>query len=184
MSQHIYAGIDWGSGEHSYTVVTLATYIGEKFRIFYSHRFTGEEVDPEVQIEKIISLLRHFNVRFIGSDYGGGFDRNYKLVKAFGSQKLKKFQYIARGSKKVTWNDKIKRYIVARTEVMSDMFNAIKAGKVEFPKWEEWHSPFKDMLSIYSEMNEQIGIIQYKHGVDKPDDTFHTVVYAFSCVYV
>ena len=169
------------TGEHSYTVLTLGTYVGMRFRIFYSHRFTGEEIDPEVQIKKIVEILRYFNVRFVGSDYGGGFNQNYILAKTFGALKIKKFQYLARSSSgKVSWDPKLLRYKVSRTEVMSDVFNAIKHGKLEFPKWEEWKEPFgQDMLNIYSEHNDQLNMIQYKHGVDKPDDTFHTVLYCF-----
>jgi hypothetical protein len=177
-TQHVYAGLDWGTGEHSYTVLTLGTYVGMKFRIFYSHRFTGEDVDPEIQLPRIIEMLRYFNVRFIGSDYGGGFHSNYKLIKEFGALKVKRFQYLARGAQKVQWNPKLKRFTVARTEVMSDIFNAIKRGKLEFPRWQEWKEPAgQDMLNIYSEMNKRLGMIQYSHGLDKPDDTFHTVLY-------
>ena len=166
------------TGEHSYTVLTLGTYVDMKFRVFYSHRFTGEDVDPEIQLPRILEMLRYFNVRYIGSDYGGGFHSNYKLLKEFGARKVKQFQYLARGAQKVQYNPKLKRYTVARTEVMSDVFNAIKRGKLEFPKWEEWKEPSgQDMLNIYSEQNDQLGMIQYKHGVDKPDDTFHTILY-------
>jgi hypothetical protein len=180
-AQPIYAGLDWGTGEHSYTLLTLGTYVGMKFRVFYAHRFTGEEIDPEVQIKKIIEILRYFNVKFVGSDYGGGFNQNYILAKTFGALKLKKFQYLARSSGgKVKWDPKLLRYKVSRTEVMSDVFNAVKQGKLEFPKWDEWHDPYgQDMLNIYSEHNAQLNMIQYKHGVDKPDDTMHSVLYCF-----
>lgn len=179
-AQPIFAGLDWGSGEHSYSVLTLGTYVGTKFRIFYSHRFIGEEIDPEVQIKHIIEILRFFNVRYIGSDYGGGFNQNYILAKTFGALKLKKFQYLARAKRKVAWDPGLLRYKVSRTEVMSDVFNAIKQGKIEFPCWDEWKDPHgQDMLNIYSENNTQLNMIQFKHGVDKPDDTFHTVLYCF-----
>jgi hypothetical protein len=178
-AQHIYAGIDWGTGEHSYTVITLGTYIDMKFRVFFTHRFTGEEVDPEVQIERILELIRYFNVRYIGTDYGGGFDRNYKLIKEFGANRVRKFQYLARSTKgKVVWDGGLQRWKVSRTEVMSDIFNAIKRGKCEFPRFVQFLNPHgQDMLNIFSEYNEQLKMIQYKHGVDKPDDTFHSFLY-------
>jgi hypothetical protein len=180
-AQHVYAGIDWGTGEHTYTVIFLGTYIDMKFRIFFAHRFTGEEEDPEVQMARIIELVRYFNVRFIGSDYGGGFDRNYKLLKEFGTQRLRRFQYLARSTKgKLVWDKGMQRYKVARTEVMSDIFNAVKQGKCEFPRFEEFYDPHgKDMLNIFSEMNEQLRMIQYKHGMDKPDDSFHALLYCW-----
>jgi hypothetical protein len=180
-AQGVYAGLDWGTGEHSYTVIFLGTYVDMKFRVIFAHRFTGEEVDPEVQLARIIEIIQYFNVKWIGADYGGGFSNNYKLIKTFGFERVKRFQYLARSSRgKVTWEDKFKRFMVARTEVMSDIFNAMKRGKCEFPRWKEFKDPFgQDMLNIFSEYNEQLKMIQYKHGVDKPDDSFHAFLYCW-----
>jgi hypothetical protein len=61
---------------------------------------------------------------------------------------------------------------------MSDIFNAIKRKQLEFPRWEEFREPFaQDMLNIFSEYNENLRMIQYKHVLDKPDDSFHALVY-------
>lgn len=174
-SQPIFAGIDWGTGEHTYTVIVLATYVDMKFRVFYAHRFTGEEVDPTIQLERICELIDYFNVRVVGTDYGGGFDRNDHLIRKFGPKRIWKYQYVARAKKKVEWDSKLGRFKTHRTEVMSDIFNAIRRGKpVEFPRWEDFRDPYaQDILNIFSEYSETLKMIQYKHGVDKPDDTFH-----------
>jgi hypothetical protein len=179
--QPIFAGIDWGTGEHAYTVIVLATYVNMKFRVFYVHRFVGQEVDPPVQLEIIDQLIRYFNVKLVGTDYGGGFDRNDHLIRQFGPERIWKYQYIARSKKKIEWDSKLGRFKVHRTEVMSDIFNAIKRGnQCEFPRWEDFHDPYAtDMLNIFSEYNEQLRMIEYKHGVDKPDDTFHAFLYAW-----
>jgi len=174
----IYAGLDWGTGEHSFTVLVLGMYVGTKFRVFYAHRFEGEETDPVVQLNIIVQMLKDFNVRVIGADYGGGFHSNDRLVREFGTQRVHKYQYMAKTKKKVNWNPNYKRWMVHRTEVMSDVFNAIKRNQIEFPRWEEWREPFaQDMLNIFSEYNETLRMIQYSHGPDKPDDTFHAVLY-------
>jgi len=182
----IFAGIDWGGGSWSYTVITLATYVGTKFRIIYQHRFTGEDMSPEVQHQKIYELLKFFNVRYIGADYGGGFASNDFLVRRFGPQRVFKYQYITRGKRKVEWDSKLGRFKLNRTEVMSDIFNSIKRNQCEFPRWEEFKNPFAmDMLAIVSEYNETLKMIQYQHSLDKPDDTFHSLVYCWlaSMVY-
>lgn len=177
-NQPVFMGADWGTSEHSYSVIVLATYVDMKFRVFYAHRFIGEEADPTTQLEKICELINYFNVRVVGSDYGGGFDRNDHLIRKFGPKRIWKYQYIARAKKKVEWDAKLGRFKVHRTEVMSDIFNAIKRGNMcEFPRWDDWRDPFgQDMLNIFSEYNEQLKMIQYKHGVDKPDDTFHALL--------
>lgn len=176
----IFAGIDWGSGEHSYTVLSLGTYMNGKFRIFYIHRFSGEEVDPQLQLQRICEMLRHFNVRIIATDYGGGFYPNDHLMRTFGPQRVHKFQYMAKNKKKVEWDGRLMRWKVHRTEVMSDFFNGIKRQQLEFPRWEEFQDPYgNDFLNIFSEYNETQRMIQYKHGLDKPDDAFHSSLYCF-----
>jgi len=166
------------TGENSYTVITLATYVNNKFRVFFAHRFVGEEVEPQVQLAKIEELLTYFNVRTIGVDYGGGFYPNDQLVRKFGTNRVFRYQYAARPKKKVEWKGQLQRFVVHRTEVMSDVFNAIKRKKLEFPRWEEFGDVYaQDMLNIFSEYNEMLRMLQYKHSQDKPDDTFHSLLY-------
>lgn len=159
-------------------MLSLGAYIGLKFRIFYIHRFDGEETDPVIQLDKICKIIKDYNVRIIGADYGGGFHANDRLTREFGTQRVQKYQYMARCRKKVEYEPKLRRWKVFRTEVMSDIFNAIKRKQVEFPRWEEFKDPYgQDMLNIFSEYNQTLRMIQYSHGKDKPDDAFHSVLY-------
>ena len=180
-AQEFFVGIDWGTGENAYTVICLGTYIENKFRIVYIHRYTGEDTEPPKQLAKIIELCETFNVRLIGADYGGGFDRNDTLVRKFGPERVQKFQYIARPKKKVEWDGRLLRWKCHRTEVMSAIFNAIKRGNVfEFPRWKEFAEPHAvDMLNIFSEYNETLKMIQYDHPAGKPDDSLHSILYCF-----
>ncbi|RPH40308.1 MAG: hypothetical protein EHM87_22450 [Burkholderiales bacterium] len=176
----VFMGVDYGTGEHSYTAITLGTYVNMKFVIFYMHRCTGKETEPPVQLEMICDLVRRFNVAVIATDYGGGFDRNDHLVRQFGPQRVHKFQYMARCKKKVEWDGKLLRWKVHRTEVMSDIFNAIKRGVFVFPRWEEFQDPCaSDMCNIFSEYSETLRMIQYMHSPDMPDDCFHSLLYCF-----
>jgi hypothetical protein len=162
----------------------MATYVDMKFRVFYMHRCVGDLIDPQPQLDFICGLISRFNVRVVGVDYGGGFDRNDHLMRKFGPQRLAKFQYMARAKRKVEWDPRLLRYKVHRTEAMSDIFNAIKRKQFEFPRWEEFHADGKapyatDMLNIFSQYNETLKMLQYMHAPDKPDDTFHSLLYCF-----
>lgn len=177
-NQPVYMGVDWGSGTNAYTVITLGTYEGLKFRVFYMHRFVGEDIDPLVQIERISEIIAEFNVAVVGCDWGFGFASNDMLIRRFGRQRIFKFHYMARCRKKVEWDQTLMRFKVHRTEVMSDVFNAIKRGHFVFPKWESFKTPYaQDMLNIYSEYNDTLRMVQYDHSPDKPDDTFHALTY-------
>jgi hypothetical protein len=179
-SSPIFAGIDWGTGEGSYTVLTLGAYIDGFFTIFYIHRFEGQELEPPVQLGIIEDLLRAWNVDMVGCDYGGGYHQNDNLQRKFGTNKIVKYQYSNPGQK-VKYEPDLRRFLVNRTEVMSDFFNAIKrANFFRFPDWAHFEDPYaSDFLSIFSEYNEQRRQIEYKHAPDKTDDSFHSSLYCF-----
>jgi hypothetical protein len=180
LTQPYFFGIDWGSGDNSYTILTVSTYVNNRFRVVYAHRFSGEEADPHVQVNRIIDLGRAFNVALIGADYGFGFGMNHHLVRAFGANKVHTFQHMARINKRVVLDTKLLRWKIHRTEVMSAIFEAIKKGKAEFPRWDEWRKPFaEDMTNIYAEYNEKLRMVQYDHKAGSPDDTFHAFMFGW-----
>lgn len=176
----VFAGIDWGYGERAYTVVTLGIYDQMKFRVFFMHRFVGEESDPVIQLDRLVELLTYFNVRMIGCDWGAGFGMNDPLIRKFGRNRVAVFQYMSRNKRKVEFDPNLNRWKVHRTEVMSAIFTAIRKRKVEFPRWEEFAQPYaQDMLNIFSEYNKQLRMIQYDHNPDNPDDSFHSFLYCW-----
>jgi len=180
MASPVYAGIDWGTGEGSYTVFSLGAYINDFFTIFYIHRFEGQEIEPPIQLALIEQLIKYWDVKLVGCDYGGGFDRNDALARTFGKNRIVRYQYSQPGVK-VKWEDGLSRYLVHRTEVMSDVFNAIKRRDVmRFPDFQQFEDPFaKDMLAIFSEYSETQRQVQYKHAPDSTDDSFHSILYCF-----
>lgn len=177
----VFMGLDWGTGESaSFTVMTLGGYIDGRFTIFFAHRFTGQELEPPIQLDIIAKMVHRAKVKLIGADYGGGFDRNDFLQRTFGRGKVWKYQYAARPNQKLNWQPKLQRFIVHRTEVMSDIFNAIKRRQLRFPRWSEFQAPHaEDMLNIFSEHNDMLNMTQYKLSPGKSDDTFHSVLYCF-----
>ena len=180
LSYPIYAGIDWGTGEGSFTVLTLGAYLDGKFQMFYYRRFEGRDSDPNTQMEEIVRTIIQWNVKRVGVDYGGGFWPNDKLTNQFGMLRIAKYQY-STPSDKVRWEDGLKRFLVNRTEVMSDIFNAIKRRDVfRFPNWGQFKSPFgSDFLNIFAEYNEQRRMIEYKKSPGTTDDAFHATLLCF-----
>jgi hypothetical protein len=182
----IFMGIDWGTGEGTYTVVAMGGYLPfapDHFTWFYLHRFEGVESEPKQQLEIIRRLVTDFNVAVIGADYGGGHWPNDDLLRWFGADKVKKYQWVGNVKKKIKFDPQlgIPRFLCHRTEIMSDMFNAIRRGNVfKYPRWEEFEDPYaKDHLNIFSEFNERLRMNVYKHAPGCPDDTFHACTFGF-----
>jgi len=184
----VFMGIDWSGGsENAFTVVCLAAYLpitsGEEFVYFYFKRFEGLESEPEVQIREIMRLIDKFNVSYVGADYGGGFWPNDTLVRQYGAEKIKKYQWVGNVKRKIKWDPQlgVPRYVCHRTEVMSDYFNAVKRRDVfRYPRWEEFEEPFAgDFLNIFSEYNDRLRMDVYKHAPGCPDDSFHSALFCF-----
>ena len=182
----LFMGIDWGTGEGTYTVMAIGGYLPfapERFTWLYWHRFEGVESEPKRQLAIIKKHITDFNIRKVGVDYGGGFWPNDELTREFGADMIQKYQWVGNVKTKVKWDVSlgIPRHMCHRTEVMSDLFNAIKRGDVFcFPRWEEFEEPYgMDFLNIYSEYNERIRMNVYKAAPGRPDDSFHAMAFGF-----
>jgi hypothetical protein len=178
-----YAGCDWGSGDPSYTVLSLGSYFGsEKFKIFYMHRFDGPEADPVRQLSMIMSQLRKFNIRVVGLDWGFGFYQNAKLAESLAEREVlsMQFYYSLNPSRRFYYSRGTGKYILHRTQIMSSLFSIMKAGEIELPCKEKFEHPFADnILNISAVFNEAVRMLQYEHPMDKPDDSFHSILYCF-----
>ena len=181
----VYMGIDWGGeSETSFTVVVMGGYFPwapKRFSIFYAKRFIGRDADQEAALEVIEALIDKFNVRLVGSDRGNGGYENTHLIRKYGINRIRRYQWAGSFKHKVAWDPKMGTFIAHRTEVLTDFFAAIKRGDVfGFPCWEDWEDPFsKDMLNIFGEYNEKARRIDYKRGPGGPDDTMHALSFAF-----
>lgn len=173
----VFAGLDHGTGEQSYELLSLGGYIDSIFQIFFVHRFTGEDLEPRRQMARVTQLLSAVKFTLMGSDYGGGFEKNDFYQRNFGVLKVAKYMY-SYPNYKIKWNPSKGIFVVHRTEIMSDVFNAIKQKKIALPNWEEFSTPYaEDILNIFSEYNETTNMTMYKHSPGKADDTFHSILY-------
>jgi hypothetical protein len=174
-------GVDWGTGEQTYTTVTICAYLNQRFTVLYIRRFEGPESEPAVQLILVKELVALWGVSFIGADYGGGFDRNDDLLRTFGPRKIFKYQYSTVSSGKIKWDPGLARFMLNRTEVMSDVFNALKRGDVfALPSWSHFEVPYgQDFLNIFSEYSETRRMNEYKKSRGVTDDSFHSLLYAF-----
>lgn len=177
-----YIGIDWGTDEHSRTFAVIGAYIpgSSAFQVLWMHAFTGQEADPDVYLPMLMELISYYKIAHIGTDYGGGFYQNNKLRQNFEARDshVYTYQYIGRQrTGKVVWNGQLQRFVVSRSEVMADVFTAIKDGLIRLPAWEDFEPFAQDFLSITQTYNQTLRYIQYSHPVSQPDDAFHALVY-------
>jgi hypothetical protein len=186
----LYAGIDWSGGsELSKTVFCIGGYLRDPishksyFTIFYFKRFEGTENDPRFQLNFIKDKINKWGVKIIGADYGGGNWPNSELKKIYGVHRVQTYQYAA-PKKKAMFQSDLGRWVVHRSEVMGDVFTAMKTGRFfRFPRQEDFLEPYgKDILNISSDINQKGNLI-YNRNLAQTDDTFHAILYCFLASY-
>lgn len=181
---HTFGGVDWGSGDVSFTVASIWRYDSSgRFIPIWIKKYQGAEADPDHSVRDIIRSFKQFNVRRIGADWGFGFHANPQLQKAFGAQKVLLYQHTGSQGEKVRWDKMAMRFTTHRTRVLQDCFSLIKRGPVgggvAFPNWDEFEFYANDILSVYQEESERRGELIYDHPRGIPDDFLHTFCFAF-----
>jgi hypothetical protein len=182
-STYTWAGVDWGTGDESFTVLSIWRYSPRGvFTCLFAKKYEGVEADADYSVNDIIRWCRRFNVNRIGSDWGFGFMSNARLQKVFGAPKVQTYQHAGKLKEKVRWDKQGMKFITHRTRVLGDIFTLIKRGPVPggiaFPKWEVFEPFANDILSVYQENSERRGELVYDHPRGIPDDFLHTAVYA------
>ena len=178
-----WAGIDWGTGDSSYSVLSIWNYDSRgRFRIIFAKRYEGRETDPDYVVEDMVKWIRVFNVTRIGADWGFGFHTNRILQKKLGATRVIQYQYAGKMNDKVRWDKQGMKFICHRSQVMQDFFTLIKrgpkSGGIAFFNWKEFETYAKDILAVFSEYSERAREIIFNHPPGVPDDFLHTGVLA------
>lgn len=181
----MFGGLDHGTGEGdnpSYTVLTIGHFERDVFKVRYMKKFVGQEANLAKQPAVINSICSTAGVRLLMADWGFGAHQNARLVAEYGwswvnSERVLAQAMYVRQKDKIHYDAKSNKYHVDRNTSMSDCIDAIKRKFIQFFRQEEFDAFQQDFLSIYMEYNETHGTVKYDH-ID-PDDSFHSVNYAF-----
>lgn len=174
----VFAGVDWAlTSDKSFTILTIGSWLPypNKFIVLYQRKFEAN-LDINQQTEAIKIICEQYGVDLIGCDWGAGVANNLKLIEHFGSDRVA--QYYNSGSQKnrIQWNQKRQMFTISRTTVLTDLFNYIQKGQVEWPKFEICEEFLKDFLNEDIEYNKD-GVLYYDHNPDNPDDAIHSTMY-------
>ncbi len=184
----IFMGVDWGSGERSYTVVTVGTMTDEKparFRLLYTKKYTtSQEIDVEYQVRDIAKMMSDFRVKLCCVDWGFGFAQIQQLKKTFGNRVVP--IYYSHSQKDLyKWDNQSERYVVKRTNVLHDYVTLVHNHGVVWPgrPIAEMRFLWDHHLAVQAEYRAgQLGRSEemiYTHPIAHPDDGFHSCSYAY-----
>lgn len=182
-NQPTYMGIDWSTStpdSHSYTVVVIGTFINGKFHIVHMRRFMGLQSDIGLAIEEILKLAKEFKVQLIGADWGvGSGGANAILRRELGGfNKLWEFYYSFNQKELVKWDKKGLKFVINRTQTLTNLFMRIKDHSIVFPRFSDWSYLAEDFLNLYVDYNNQ-EVMFYNKLPDKSDDLVHAVNFCY-----
>ena len=175
----IYAGIDWGRGIKSATVLSIGLWVNDKFRFIFIRQWIGKNADPSICMPEIFSILQVFHVNRVHVDWGDGAGMISSLQDFFsdkdGDIVTSNYWSSGIGAKKVNYDKSLCRFVCNRTYAMAQFFR--KIGKtIEFFNWPEFELFAKDFINIHQEFRQN-GDPYFDHT--GPDDTFHACLYTY-----
>lgn len=174
----LYAGVDWGAGIRSYTVLTIGGWHNGKVHTEYIKKYEAEKDEPGEQVEDIAKICQRFGVVMVGADWGGGFAQNKQLQMLL-SGHADVIQFYESGVKKrdITYQPTSRLYTFNRSMGLSMVIQAIKAGDYSFPKWEAFEQFAADFTCVFEEYNRALRMIVYDHPDNLPDDAMHSLMF-------
>lgn len=177
----LYAGIDWGAGLGSYTILTIGGMHAGKFRVLHIRKFDAEKDEYEYQVEEIIRVIARFGVRLAACDWGAGFMQNKMLSERMaGTCDVVQIYESNIKKRTIEWNAKSRMYVVNRNAILGNLFTDIKNKKIEFFNWGEFEEYAQDFLGVFQEYNASLRLSVFSHPENIPDDAVHATAYCKS----
>jgi hypothetical protein len=174
-----FAGIDWGAGLGSYTVISIVGMHEGKVWVPYMRRFAAEKDEINFQVEECAKIAARFGCPLVGCDWGGGFAQNKSLAMALSGQ-ADVIQLYESGVKKrdISYQKDSRMYTLNRSMGLSMVIQGIKHEDYVFPKWEQFQEFADDFTGIFEDYNRALRCIVYDHPDGIPDDCVHSLMFA------
>jgi hypothetical protein len=177
----LFMGVDWAfHGLDSRTFVIIGGWnpFPKMLDIYFAKAFVGAESNTKYQVQWIKDNFRKAYCRIMGADWGAGHHQNLELIDEFTEQQVMQIWYpgmqgAGASGRRARYDMPTRKWHMARTRTMTDIFRAIKKGWARFPRAEESEDLIKDILAISAEFNEKTQLLHYVH-VD-PDDGMHAL---------
>jgi hypothetical protein len=173
------AGVDWGGGSTSRTVVVLGSMRSDfTFEIYRFFRFSPDE-DPDRLLTSVAKVCEHFGVRAIAADGGGnGHVFNRLLLDRLGyATHLYAILYSA-VDQQPRQEGSLWKWTVNRSATIGTLFSRIKKKMLSFPRKEDCGSFLDEFACEVAEYDDINRTVRYTHPETQQDDALHAANYA------
>ena len=175
------AGIDWGGGGTSRTVVVIGFMRGDYvFQVCRMERFAATE-EPELVLKAIANRCAQFQVRFMAADGGGnGSVFNRLLFDRYRAQ-LGLFAILYGSSRQEPQPDGVLfKWTIDRTASIGALFSRVKKQTILFPRVSDSASYLAEFACEVAEYDDVNRSVRYSHPDTMQDDCLHATNYALS----
>lgn len=173
---HMYGGLDWAITAGYSLFVAGGMDTDNKFRVIFAKKYS--QTDPRIVIDDVVKLCGDFNIEYLGADRGAGHTNNLLLMERLTWTKVVEFSYQARLKEGMKWHQGNRSFLLDRTIALDSTFYKLRTQKILFPTYESFGRHFfPDILCIFTEFNDYLKKIEYKHSPDSPDDFMHSLTY-------
>lgn len=178
-------GVDWAyMGENSFTVIIIGGWSSfpSKFKVFYYKVFKGVENDSLFQIKWIEDIFKERRIKLIGADWGAGHVQNLQLINKLSEECVAQMFHTgmkgkgSRNAARAKWEPRSRKWHLARTAVLTDVFEGIRRKQIEFPRATECEELFRHIMAETLEYRPETNTQFYTNA--DPDDCLHALCYA------
>jgi Phage terminase large subunit (GpA) len=175
----LFAGIDWGGGGASATVLVIG-YIRKdlSFLLQRFDRFTAQE-DPDQVLDAVAQRCREFQVQCIAADGGGNGHVYNRLLRDKLQYRAPLYAILYSASDQEPRQDgSLWKWTVNRSASIGAVFSRIKKQLLQFPRAQDCGSFLDEFTCELAEYDNYSRTIRYTHPETQQDDALHATNYA------
>jgi len=178
-----YAGVDWGTGSKSATVLAIGQFVPNDPKLFhyvFLKKYEKKDANPETCVPDILRLMEKFRVHRGHGDWGSGLGLNSRIVDARGDEFWTANYWSSNiKGKQLKFNVDINSYILNRSIHINRFFQALKRRQLRMAMdWDSFKPFARDILNVFKEYRKD-DVPIFDHKPQEPDDSLHAMVYAW-----
>jgi hypothetical protein len=177
--QSLVAGVDWGGGGTSRTVVTLG-FMDEQyvFHVLRFERFAARE-EPSAVINGVARMFQTFRVSAIAADGGGnGHVFNRLLLERLGAIPPCYAISYSTVEQEPRQDGALWQWTVNRSASIGALFARIKKRAIRFPRAADCGSYLDEIACEIAQYDDVNRAVKYTHPAGQQDDALHALNFA------
>jgi hypothetical protein len=177
--RNIVAGIDWGGGSQSRTVIVVGFMRKDfVFQVETLQRFKADE-DTNVLIDAAAKVCQNFGIQAIAADgNGNGHVLNHLLLDRLKSDFGMYAILYSEVDQEPRQEGQLWKWVVNRSASIGVLFSRIKKRSIQFPRIEDCSSYLDEIACEVAVYDDAKRAIRYTHPDNTFDDALHATNYA------